>query len=94
VDRARQSFSDVAMVRIDAGFPSAALLAGLEARGIDYVSRLRANPTAGPGVTRLHQILMQLLRCPPLFARLPGFGLQPNRQLRRMGIKLAWPLGR
>lgn len=32
------------MVRIDAGFPSATLLAGLEARGIDYVARLRANP--------------------------------------------------
>jgi hypothetical protein len=30
-------------VRIDAGFPSAALLAGLEARGIDYVSCLRDN---------------------------------------------------
>ncbi len=44
VDRARKSFCDVAMVRIDAGFPSATLLAGLEARGIDYVSRLRANP--------------------------------------------------
>ena len=44
VDRARQTFCDVAMVRIDAGFPSAALLAGLDARGIDYVSRLRANP--------------------------------------------------
>ncbi len=44
VDRARKIFCDVAMVRIDAGFPSAALLAGLEARGIDYVSRLRANP--------------------------------------------------
>lgn len=44
VDRARTSFCDVAMVRIDAGFPSAALLAGLEARRIDYVSRLRANP--------------------------------------------------
>ena len=44
VDRARKSFCDVAMVRIDAGFPSAGLLAGLEARGIDYVSRLRANP--------------------------------------------------
>jgi hypothetical protein len=43
VDRARKSFCDVAMVRIDAGFPSAALLAGLEARGIDYVSRLKAN---------------------------------------------------
>lgn len=44
VDRARKSFCGVAMVRIDAGFPSATLLAGLEARGIDYVSRLRANP--------------------------------------------------
>jgi len=32
------------MVRIDAGFPSAALLAALGNRGIDYVSRLRANP--------------------------------------------------
>lgn len=44
VDRAQKSFCDVAMVRIDAGFPSAALLAGLEARDIHYVSRLRANP--------------------------------------------------
>jgi hypothetical protein len=44
VDRAQQSLCDVAMVRIDAGFPSATLLAGLDARGIDYVSRLRANP--------------------------------------------------
>jgi len=43
VDRAQKSFCDVAMVRIDAGFPSASLLAGLDARGIDYVSRLRAN---------------------------------------------------
>jgi hypothetical protein len=47
VDRARKSFCDVAMVRIDAGFPSATLLAGLEARGIDYVSRLRANAALG-----------------------------------------------
>ena len=44
VDRARKTFCDVAMVRIDAGFPSAALLAGLDGRGIDHVSRLRANP--------------------------------------------------
>jgi len=43
VDRAQKSFCDVAMVRIDRGFPSAALLAGLEARDIDYVSRLKAN---------------------------------------------------
>lgn len=31
------------MVRIDAGFPSATLLAGLEARNIDYVAWLRTN---------------------------------------------------
>lgn len=43
VDRAQKSLCDVAMVRIDAGFLSTTLLAGLEARGIDYVSRLRAN---------------------------------------------------
>ena len=43
VDRARKTFCDVAMVRIDAGLPSAALLAGLDGRGIEYVSRLRAN---------------------------------------------------
>ena len=43
VNRARKSFCDVAMVRIDAGFPSAGLLGGLEARGLDYVSRLKAN---------------------------------------------------
>ena len=44
VDRAQASLCDVAMVRIDAGSPSAGLLAGLEGRGIDYVARLRANP--------------------------------------------------
>jgi hypothetical protein len=44
VDRAQASLCEVAMVRIDAGFPSAGLLAGLEARKIDYVARLRANP--------------------------------------------------
>ena len=36
VDRAQASLCEVAMLRIDAGFPSATLLAGLEARGIDY----------------------------------------------------------
>jgi hypothetical protein len=45
VDRAQAAeLCKVAMVRMDAGFPSAALLAGLQARGIDYVARLRANP--------------------------------------------------
>ncbi len=56
VDRAQSSLCEVAMVRIDAGFPSAGLLAGLEARGIDYVARLRANPAldrlAAPYMTR------------------------------------------
>ena len=58
VDRARQSFCDVAMLRIDAGFPSAALLAGLDARGIDYVSRLRANPV-------LDRLAEPLMKRPP-----------------------------
>ena len=35
VDRAQAGLCKVAMVRMDAGFPSARLLAGLEARGID-----------------------------------------------------------
>jgi hypothetical protein len=41
--------------RATAGFPSAALLAGLEARGIDYVSRLRANAA----LTRMAEPLMK-----------------------------------
>ena len=45
VDRAQAAgLCKVAMVRMDAGFPAADLLAGLDARGIDYVARLRANP--------------------------------------------------
>lgn len=44
VDRAQGELCKVAMVRMDAGFPSPKLLAGLEARNIDYVARLRANP--------------------------------------------------
>ena len=44
VDRAQAGLCKVAMVRMDAGFPSATLLAGLEARNIDDVARLRANP--------------------------------------------------
>jgi len=53
VDRAQNSLCDVAMVRIDAGFPSTTLLAGLEARGIDYVSRLRANAVLDRSSPRL-----------------------------------------
>ncbi len=58
VDRARKTFCEVAMLRIDAGFPSASLLAGLEARGIDYVSRLRANAA-------LDRLAEPLMKRPP-----------------------------
>ena len=44
VDRAEASLCKITHVRIDAGFPSGALLAGLEARGVHHVARLRANP--------------------------------------------------
>lgn len=44
VDRAEASLCKIATVRIDAGFPSGALLSGLEARAIHHVARLRANP--------------------------------------------------
>ena len=44
VDRAEASLCKITHVRIDAGFPSGTLLAGLEARGIHHVARLRANP--------------------------------------------------
>ena len=57
VDRAQGGLCKVAMVRMDAGFPSGTLLAGLEARNIDYVARLRANPAldrlAAPHMKRL-----------------------------------------
>lgn len=43
VDRAEEALCQVAMVRIDAGFPDEALLSGLEARGTPYVARLRNN---------------------------------------------------
>jgi hypothetical protein len=44
VDRAEASLCKITMVRIDAGFPSATLLNGLENRGVHHVARLRANP--------------------------------------------------
>ena len=55
--------------------------------------RKSGNPTVGPGVAQLHQVIMQLLRCPPLLARLPRLGLQPTSQLHREGVKFARPLG-
>jgi Transposase DDE domain group 1 len=43
VDRLEGRMCQVAMVRLDAGFPEEKLLAGLEARGTPYVARLRSN---------------------------------------------------
>lgn len=43
VDRAEETLCQVAMVRMDAGFPSEGLLSGLEARGTPYVARLSTN---------------------------------------------------
>ena len=43
VDRAEETLCQVALVRIDAGFPSDPLLSGLERRGTPYVARLRTN---------------------------------------------------
>ena len=56
VDRLEGTMCQVAMVRMDAGFPEERLLAGLEARGTPYVARLRNNraarPLAGPHLRR------------------------------------------
>ncbi|WP_101069285.1 IS1380 family transposase [Roseovarius salinarum] len=43
VDRAEASLCKITHVRIDAGFPSGQLLAGLDDRGVHFVARLRAN---------------------------------------------------
>jgi hypothetical protein len=43
VDRVEDRLCQVALVRLDAGFPEERLLAGLEARGTPYVARLRSN---------------------------------------------------
>ena len=43
VDRLEGTMCQVAMVRMDAGFPEEKLLAGLEARGTPYVARIRNN---------------------------------------------------
>ena len=41
-DRATASLSKITHVRIDAGFPSGALMAGLDGRGVHYDARLRS----------------------------------------------------
>jgi Transposase DDE domain group 1 len=43
VDRVEDRLCQVALVRVDAGFPEEGLLAGLEGRGTPYVARLRSN---------------------------------------------------
>jgi DDE family transposase len=56
VDRLEATMCQVAMVRMDAGFPEETLLAGLEARGTPYVARIRNNRVldrmAGPHLRR------------------------------------------
>jgi Transposase DDE domain group 1 len=44
LDRMEKDLCQVASVRMDAGFPQQALLAGLEQREVGYVARLRKNP--------------------------------------------------
>jgi Transposase DDE domain group 1 len=43
VDRVETTLCQVALVRIDAGFPDETLLAGLEANGTPYVARIKNN---------------------------------------------------
>jgi hypothetical protein len=60
------SFCAAAMLRVDAGFPSAALLAGLDARRIDYASRPCANAV-------LDRLAEPLMKRPP--GRRPACGI-------------------
>ena len=50
------------------------------------------NSPIRPGVAQIHQVIVQLLGCSPLLARLAPLGLQPARQLGRKRIKFAGPL--
>src|SRR3954464_3042003 len=56
VDRLEGTMCQVAMLRMDAGFPEERLLSGLEARGTPYVARIRNNRVldrmAGPHLRR------------------------------------------
>jgi hypothetical protein len=58
VDRAEEALCQVALVRIDAGFPDDKLLCGLERRGTPYVARLRNNKV-------LDRMARPLLQRPP-----------------------------
>src|SRR5215212_1223404 len=56
VDRVEAGLCQIALVRVDAGFPDEGLLSGLEARGTPYVARLRNDKAldrlAAPHLTR------------------------------------------
>ena len=52
------------------------------------------NPVVGTGKPERHQIGVHLLQRLPLFAWLPGIGLQPARQLLGKRVKLARPFRR
>ena len=58
VERCRQRVCESVLVRIDAGFPDGETLKGLEARGIDYVARIRNNAV-------LDRMAQSYLRRPP-----------------------------
>lgn len=47
VDRCRARLAERVMVRFDAGFPDGETLSGLEARGVEYVGRIRNNAVLG-----------------------------------------------
>jgi hypothetical protein len=58
VDRVETTMCQVALVRIDAGFPDETLLAGLEANGTPYVARIKNNKV-------LDRLAARYLRRPP-----------------------------
>lgn len=58
IDEIEGSYAEEVSVRMDAGFPSEPLMFGLEARGTDYVCRIRKN-------NRLEELAEPLLRRPP-----------------------------
>jgi hypothetical protein len=64
--RCQASLCKIAMVRIDAGFPSAGMLAGLEARGMDYIA-----PARQSSLDRLAALYMKRpLGCRPIEPRM------------------------
>jgi hypothetical protein len=72
LDRVEQEIADVSGVRIDAGFPSEPLMAGLEARGTHYVARIKNNPK----LNRMAQQHVQVAQ--------PSVGEQPCTRFHEM----------